>query len=321
MLAFHFICIFLIIATVTLPLQHAPTLVCAANSSAGARKDASEQNPNDTTTATSAGGVYLGGQWLSDNATIPELFIAHLKANLAPFWVLIPQGAKDAVADEFRMYYNATRAVLDTPLLRPVKQTIGGVYNATQPVRASVRRLWRRMRGLSREPEEVAAPEEVSDEDSTAEEEIETITSGSSTTEIDGVYIGDQLLPADASIADMFVAQIKADLAPFLLLVPPPVKRFVAAEAKKFHSLLSGVIDGAVTPFIAPARKLLSNLIESVRPMFHGIGKMKEAVVRRSMKLNAVKEPPSYNQFTRSNALLNSNWAEVDSDEEIIELD
>lgn len=66
-----------------------------------------------------------------------------------------------------------------------------------------------------------------------------------------------QELDGNATMWELVKAQIAADFAPFLILVPGPVKRFVKAEVTKLGKALSLVLVGAIKPMATSTSTIL----------------------------------------------------------------
>lgn len=80
---------------------------------------------------------------------------------------------------------------------------------------------------------------------------------------IDDVLLGLHTLPADATPWDLLKAQIQADFAPFLIIIPRPVKRYIAERAKLLWAQFRIVAEGPATPMIH-AGGTLFNVIGSI---------------------------------------------------------
>ena len=84
---------------------------------------------------------------------------------------------------------------------------------------------------------------------------------------INDVILGLHTLPADATPWDLLKAQVQADFAPFLIIIPKPVKRFIAAKAVILFDQFRRTFEGPATPMIRAGGKIigvLGSLLEYV---------------------------------------------------------
>lgn len=69
-----------------------------------------------------------------------------------------------------------------------------------------------------------------------------------------------QVLPENATVWELMKAQIEADFKPFLILIPTPVKTFIARRFKASTTLLLKVTKGAFSPMLNVLSKLLRHM-------------------------------------------------------------
>ena len=84
---------------------------------------------------------------------------------------------------------------------------------------------------------------------------------------INDVILGLHTLPADATPWDLLKAQVQADFAPFLIIIPKPVKRFIAAKAVILFDQFRRTVEGPATPMIRAGGKIfgvVGSLLEYV---------------------------------------------------------
>lgn len=74
---------------------------------------------------------------------------------------------------------------------------------------------------------------------------------------IEDVLLGIRALPANASAWDLLKAQVAADFAPFLILLPKPLKRFVVAQSRVLFAQFRTFCEGPVSPMVRAGGKIV----------------------------------------------------------------
>jgi hypothetical protein len=77
----------------------------------------------------------------------------------------------------------------------------------------------------------------------------------SSTQQITNPLYSMQLLPENATVWELLIAQVKADFAPFLILVPAPIKKYIKSQTALFFQSMKEIFHGATSSWIFPFRK------------------------------------------------------------------
>jgi hypothetical protein len=67
-------------------------------------------------------------------------------------------------------------------------------------------------------------------------------------------------MPDNATFWELFKAQINADFAPFLIIIPKPIKKMISKNAMILGKKIQVAIQGPLTPFVVVASKLLKLL-------------------------------------------------------------
>jgi hypothetical protein len=73
-------------------------------------------------------------------------------------------------------------------------------------------------------------------------------------------FLGIRAMPDNATFFELFKAQIQADFAPFLIIIPKPIKKLISKNAKILGKKIRVAIQGPLTPFVIVASKLLKLL-------------------------------------------------------------
>lgn len=74
---------------------------------------------------------------------------------------------------------------------------------------------------------------------------------------IENVLLGMRALPDNATIWELFQAQVQADFAPILIIIPRPVKRLIASNAVKIAQKLRTILGGPMIPMFLTAGRVL----------------------------------------------------------------
>ena len=116
---------------------------------------------------------------------------------------------------------------------------------------------------------------------------------------IEGVLLGMRALPDNATFWELFKAQIQADFAPILIIIPRPIKKLIASSSIKLAHRLKAVIGGPITPMIVVAGRILGIIGNSV--VYIG-----EDVVKISQFLIDINFSPPVLEFIPQNSLVPS---------------
>ena len=81
---------------------------------------------------------------------------------------------------------------------------------------------------------------------------------------INDLFIGLHKLPDNATATEMFIAQIKADFAPFLLLIPKPVKQYISREVLNLSKRIYPIIEGPLRPMLKSGGIILNIVGQSI---------------------------------------------------------
>jgi hypothetical protein len=73
-------------------------------------------------------------------------------------------------------------------------------------------------------------------------------------------FLGMRAMPDNATFWELFKAQINADFAPFLIIIPKPVKKIISKNFMILGKKIQIAIQGPLTPFVVVASKLLKLL-------------------------------------------------------------
>lgn len=73
-------------------------------------------------------------------------------------------------------------------------------------------------------------------------------------------FLGIRAMPDNATFFELFKAQIQADFAPFLILIPKPIKKLISKNAKILGKKIQIAVQGPLTPFVIVTSKLLKLL-------------------------------------------------------------
>ena len=74
---------------------------------------------------------------------------------------------------------------------------------------------------------------------------------------IEDVLLGMRALPDNATFWELFKAQVRADFAPILIIIPRPIKKLIAENAVKIGRKLKVILVGPMTPMISVAGKVI----------------------------------------------------------------
>jgi hypothetical protein len=74
---------------------------------------------------------------------------------------------------------------------------------------------------------------------------------------IENVLLGMRAMPDNATIWELFKAQVQADFAPILIVIPRPIKRLIANNAVKVAQKLRVIIGGPMIPMFITAGRVL----------------------------------------------------------------
>ena len=74
---------------------------------------------------------------------------------------------------------------------------------------------------------------------------------------IEDVLLGMRALPDNATFWELFKAQVCADFAPILIIIPRPIKKLIAENAVKVGRKLKVILVGPMTPMISVAGKVI----------------------------------------------------------------
>lgn len=96
---------------------------------------------------------------------------------------------------------------------------------------------------------------------------------------INDVILGLHTLPADATPWDLLKAQVQADFAPFLIIIPKPVKRFIAAKAVILLDQFCRTVEGPATPMIRAGGKILGVVGSLLEYVGKDVQKLSKAMI------------------------------------------
>lgn len=71
--------------------------------------------------------------------------------------------------------------------------------------------------------------------------------------------------PDNATVWELFKLQVQQDFAPFLLLIPKPVKQRIADEVRQSSHRVRLILSGALSPMLFSLSKLINNLGQSLQ--------------------------------------------------------
>ena len=74
---------------------------------------------------------------------------------------------------------------------------------------------------------------------------------------IEDVLLGMRALPDNATFWELFKAQVCADFAPILIIIPRPIKKLIASNAVKLGRKLKLIFGGPIIPMISVAGKVI----------------------------------------------------------------
>jgi hypothetical protein len=74
---------------------------------------------------------------------------------------------------------------------------------------------------------------------------------------IENVLLGMRAMPDNATIWELFQAQVQADFAPILIVIPRPIKRLIASNAVKIAQKLRVIVGGPMIPMFITAGRVL----------------------------------------------------------------
>ena len=114
---------------------------------------------------------------------------------------------------------------------------------------------------------------------------------------LENVLLGMRAMPDDASFWDLMKAQIQADFAPFLIIIPRPVKRMIAKGAVRLVERLKVIIGGPLAPMIVTAGRVLKLAGE-------GVVYVGNDVVRFAVFLTSVGDNPHNTVATESSSIV-----------------
>lgn len=103
---------------------------------------------------------------------------------------------------------------------------------------------------------------------------------------IENVLLGMRALPDNATIWQLFKAQVQADFAPILIIIPRPIKKLIARNAIKIAEKMRVIIGGPMIPMLVVAGRVLGIAGNSV--VYIG-----EDIIRFSKYLSSVADRPA----------------------------
>lgn len=71
--------------------------------------------------------------------------------------------------------------------------------------------------------------------------------------------------PENVTVWELFKLQVQQDFAPFLLLIPKPVKQRIAEEVRQSSHRVRLILSGALSPMLFSLSKLINNLGQSLQ--------------------------------------------------------
>lgn len=74
---------------------------------------------------------------------------------------------------------------------------------------------------------------------------------------IENVFLGMRAMPDNATIWELFKAQVQADFAPILIIIPRPIKRLIASNTVKIAQKLRIIVGGPMIPMFITAGRVL----------------------------------------------------------------
>jgi hypothetical protein len=74
---------------------------------------------------------------------------------------------------------------------------------------------------------------------------------------IENVFLGMRAMPDNATIWELFKAQVQADFAPILIIIPKPIKRLIASNTVKIAQKLRIIVGGPMIPMFIIAGRVL----------------------------------------------------------------
>lgn len=81
---------------------------------------------------------------------------------------------------------------------------------------------------------------------------------------IENTILGMRAMPDNATFWELFKAQIQADFAPFLIIIPRPIKKLIQKNALIVGKKLQIAIQGPLTPFVVVTGKIFKLLGNSI---------------------------------------------------------
>lgn len=101
---------------------------------------------------------------------------------------------------------------------------------------------------------------------------------------------GIHALPDDASMWDLFKAQVASDFAPFIAIVPIPVKKFIRDQTKAIKRPLGGFIKGAAGPMLKVAGSAVTLTGQGLLILGDKIHLFSASMADESYKYNALDD-------------------------------
>lgn len=120
---------------------------------------------------------------------------------------------------------------------------------------------------------------------------------------------------ANMTVWELMKLQIRRDLAPFLLLIPPPIKRYIA---QRFTVMMDSLVNVALGTF-GPMLKTGGRLLQGLGQAFIAAGESLVTATEAHERITAAH--PRYQHTNVSSTSYQDKILVVSEDEEVIELD
>lgn len=110
---------------------------------------------------------------------------------------------------------------------------------------------------------------------------------------IEDVLLGMRALPDNATFWELFRAQVQADFAPILIIIPRPIKKMIATNALIVGRKLKSIIGGPLIPMIAVAGKVIGIIGNGVIYVGEDVVKLADFLVSMGDNSSVKSHQPS----------------------------